>query len=64
MVVDPFQGGERQGLPIRAPEALTNAPLDLVLVAVGSRGARALIREALAGLRPDLVEGVGWWAVA
>ena len=64
MVVDPFQRGERQGLPIRAPEALASAPLDLVLVAVGSRGARALIREALAGLRPDLVEGAGWWAVA
>lgn len=64
MVIDPFQSGQRQGLPIQPPEALVGADLDLLLVAVGSRGARALIREELTRLRPDLREGDGWWAVA
>lgn len=64
LVVDPFQTGARQGLPIQGPEALVGAPVDLLLVAVGSRGARALIREELGRLRPDLREGEGWWAVA
>ena len=64
LVVDPFQSGERQGQPIRPPEALRDAALDLLLVAVGSRGARALIRDAITALRPDWREGERWWAVA
>ena len=37
--------------------------LDMLLVAVGARGARNHIRNELATLRPDLVEGHNWWAL-
>lgn len=63
LVVDPFVRGERRGRPVLGPEALVGLELDLLLVAVGARGARALIRQELARLRPDLVEGQDWWAV-
>ena len=63
MVIDRFVEGERRGRPVRSPEALVDLDLDLLLVAVGARGARARIRAELAELRPDLVEGVHWWAV-
>lgn len=63
-VVDLRAGGQRQGVPIRTAEALVGAELDLLLVAVGARGARDLIRKRLHALRPDLQEGVHWWAVA
>lgn len=57
--IDPRKvGRERLGRPVHPPEALGDSgclgrgalPEALVLVAVGSRGARALIRERLAGL--------------
>jgi len=37
--------------------------LDMPLVAVGARGARNQIRNELATLRPDLVEGRNWWVL-
>lgn len=64
LVVDEFAVGERRGRPIARPEALAEAPVDLLLVAVAARGARALIRARLAALRPDWQEGRDWWAVA
>ncbi len=64
VVVDPFVCGRRRGVEVQQPEALARQPLDLLLVAVGARGARDLIRAELARLRPDLVEGEGWLAVA
>jgi hypothetical protein len=45
------------------PAALPDLDLDMLLVAVGARGARGQIRNELATLRPDLVEGHNWWAL-
>ena len=59
-------GRTRRGAPIIPPEELKEwwgrFANPVVLAAVGSRGARALIRENLCsrGLR----EGIDWWAVA
>lgn len=65
--VDPKKiGRTRKGRPIFSPEGLKRewsqyrAPV--VLAAVRSRGARALIREQLA--RMGLREAIDWWAVA
>ncbi len=65
--IDPNKVGRtRRGAPIIPPEALKEwwgrFANPVVLAAVGSRGARALIRENLCsrGLR----EGIDWWAVA
>jgi len=65
--IDPGKiGRQKRGRPVLPPEAL---PVELarhaqpvVLAAVGSRGARALIRERLSGM--GLREGLDWWAVA
>lgn len=57
-------GGERRGVPVLHPEALPQLHFDLLLVAVGARGARDEIRGWIARLRPDLVEGRDWWALA
>ncbi len=62
--LDLAPGGTRRGVPVLPPEALRDLDFDLLLVAVGARGARAIIRERIAALRPDLVEGRDWWAVA
>lgn len=51
--IDPRRiGNTRQGVPVLAPDALARrrADYDLVLVAVGARGARAEIRAHLAAL--------------
>ena len=50
-------------MPASAKKALADTALDLLLVAVGARGARDEIRARLGALRPDLIEGVGWFAV-
>lgn len=63
VVIDLFVQTERQGVPVRPPEALVGLELDLLVVAVGARGARDEIREMLSALRPDLQEGRGWIAV-
>lgn len=63
-VVDRFIIGTRQGKSVWPPEALAELDLDLLLVAVGAQGAREEIRADLARIRPDLIEGAGWWAVA
>jgi glycosyltransferase involved in cell wall biosynthesis len=65
--IDPKKiGRERRGKPIVGPEELRAylgaAVRPVVLAAVSSRGARALIRERLNGL--GLREGLDWWAVA
>jgi glycosyltransferase involved in cell wall biosynthesis len=57
-------GTTRQGVPILRPERLPELAFDLLLVAVGARGARDEIRGRIAEMRPDLVEGRDWWAVA
>jgi glycosyltransferase involved in cell wall biosynthesis len=65
--IDPAKiGRQRRGVPIAAaddlPRLWSSLPRPLLLVAVGSRGARQLIRERLAAA--ELVEGKDWWAVA
>jgi glycosyltransferase involved in cell wall biosynthesis len=57
-------GTTRQGVPILSPEALQDLTFDLLIVAVGARGARDEIRERIRTMRPELVEGRDWWAVA
>lgn len=64
ILVDAFARGWRGDLPIEPPEALADAEVDLLLVAVGARGAREEIRLRLRELRPDLVEGVGFIPLA
>jgi glycosyltransferase involved in cell wall biosynthesis len=63
-VVDRKTGTTRRGTPVTLPADLPGMALDLLLVAVGAPGAREIIREELADLRPDLVEGRDWFAVA
>ena len=65
--IDPRKiGRERQGRPILAPDDLPawwkRFERPAVLAVVGSRGARALIRERLEGF--GLTEGLDWWAAA
>ncbi len=63
-VIDPHAGERRQGRPVLPPAALPSLAVDRLLVAVGARGARDLIRAELGRLRPAWVEGRDWWAVA
>jgi glycosyltransferase involved in cell wall biosynthesis len=59
-------GRTRRGKPILSPDELLEVwgryRQPILLVAVGSRGARGLIRSRLVGM--DLTEGEDWWAVA
>ncbi len=57
-------GRTLHGVPVLAREAVADLDIDRLFVAVGARGARAEIRAMLADLRPDLREGVHWWALA
>ncbi len=65
--IDPAKiGRTRRGAPVIAPEGLPalweSTPRPVLLVAVGSRGARGLIRDRLTQI--GLVEAQDWWAVA
>jgi glycosyltransferase involved in cell wall biosynthesis len=65
--IDPAKIGRlRRGVPIVAPADLpslwASSPQPILLAAVGSRGARSLIRDQLTAL--GLAEGVDWWAAA
>ncbi|NRA95845.1 MAG: glycosyltransferase [Planctomycetes bacterium] len=63
VIIDITRGDPRQGIPVCDPGAICDVAFDVLLVAVGRRGARDGIRERIAQLRPDLVEGRDWWAV-
>lgn len=63
-VIDIGPGVSRQGVPIHPPSALPGLEFELLFVAVGIPQARQEIREQLRRVRPDLVEGKNWWAVA
>ncbi len=54
----------RRERPVVRPEAIITERFDLLLVAVGSRGARDEIRARIRMLRPDLVEGRDWFALS
>lgn len=54
----------RRGISIAPPEELVKMDVDLLLVAVGARGAREQIRAQIQVMRPDLVEGKNWFALA
>lgn len=67
--IDPRKiGRTRRGRPVVAPEALADMlarhASSALLAAVGSRGAREIVRRRIAGSAPGLVEGRDWWAVA
>jgi hypothetical protein len=69
-VIDSFPGpapagGQRTrgGSPLLLPEDLPGLKADLLLVAVGRRGARELIRAEIAQLCPHWKEGRDWWAL-
>lgn len=64
VVFDIKPRGPRQGVPVVDPDRIVDAEFELLLVAVGARGAREEIRERLGRLRPELVEGRDWYAVA
>ncbi|MSR75029.1 MAG: glycosyltransferase family 2 protein [Planctomycetes bacterium] len=57
VIVDIGRSKSRLGVPVVPPEFLRTASCSLLLVAVGTRGARALIREKLLQIRPDWQEG-------
>ena len=63
-VVDDFVGTERQGVPVVRLEAFDTLKVDCLLVAVGVRGARAIVRAEIVQRRPDLIEGRDWWCLA
>lgn len=63
-VVDIAPFVSRQGCPVVLPAAIAAARFDLLLVAVGRRGARDEIRARIAELRPELIEGRDWFAVS
>jgi glycosyltransferase involved in cell wall biosynthesis len=65
--IDPKKiGRKRRGMPIYAPSDLPilwrKSAHPVLLAAVGSRGARKLIRESCKSMRFE--EGSDWWAVA
>lgn len=64
VALDLKHGTTRQGVPVLSPDVLPTLTFDLLLVAVGARGARDEIRARIQAMRPELVEGRDWWAVA
>ena len=62
-VLDIKWGTERQGVPILSPDALGELEFDLLLVAVGLREVKEEIRDHLAQIWPEGLEGQDWWAV-
>lgn len=63
-VIDGFGARERQGVPVVAPSQLSEIDVDMLLVAVGARGARETIRGAIEASRPTWREGRDWWCLA
>ncbi len=57
-------GGFRGGTPVVGVEELSRTDIDLLIVTVGSRGVRDQLRGQICHLRPDLIEGESWFAVA
>lgn len=67
-VIDSFPGPggpnrTRGGSPLLLPDALPSLEIDLLLVSVGQRGARSLIRDEIEKRCPHWKEGVDWWAL-
>lgn len=64
VVIDVHHRTERQGVPVFGASVLPDLDVELLLVAVGARGARDIIRAEIEVLRPEWKEGVDWWALA
>ena len=62
-VIDVGRRQSRHQINVHKPPALRNLTCDVMLVAVGARGARPLIRRAITDLKPHWIEGRDWWAV-
>ncbi len=62
-VIDITKTTVRSGVPVFPPATLPELDLDMLLVAVGARGARDRIRNELAILRQAPVAGHHWWAL-
>ena len=63
-VVDLHQEGmRRRNVPVIHPDRYAPWRDEILLVAVGTYGARAEIREHLETRHPSLVEGSHWWAL-
>ena len=62
-VIDVGRRQSRHQVPVHPPPALRHLTCDVLLVAVGARGARPIIRRAIADLKPHWIEGRDWWAV-
>jgi hypothetical protein len=54
----------RDGIAVRPPDELEKLAFDVLLIAVGARGARDQIRGEVQRMRPELVEGRDWFALA
>ncbi|MCA8970627.1 MAG: glycosyltransferase family 2 protein [Planctomycetes bacterium] len=63
--VDPKKIGSLRGgdVPVKPPEALDGVDSDLMLVALGVRGADELVRAEIRRRRPDWKEGEHYWFV-
>ena len=64
LIMDIKPGGFRGGTPVVGVEELSRTDIDLLIVTVGSRGVRDQLRGQICHLRPDLIEGESWFAVA
>jgi glycosyltransferase involved in cell wall biosynthesis len=63
-VLDIGRATERQGVPVLPPDSLATLEFDRLFVAVGIPKARKEIRSLIKKLRPGLVEGEDWFALA
>ncbi len=63
-VLDIGRATERHGVPVLPPPSLATLEFDRLFVAVGIPEARDEIRTLIQKLRPELVEGEHWFALA
>jgi glycosyltransferase involved in cell wall biosynthesis len=62
-IIDIGTAQSRSGILVSSPDSLAQLEMDLLIVAVGVRGAREQIRAEIEARRPALKEGQDWWAV-
>jgi hypothetical protein len=64
LLFDAFGKAQYRGINIHRPDKLKMLKPDLLIVAVGARGARSQIRQFIVDNVPHLIEGKNWFAVA